>query len=153
MPRPKKVSPEALSVLSNLEYCGSLVKIKDKLARPLYTEVNEVLEALGGKWNRKQQGHTFAGDPHAAVDQIIVDGEFSDEKRDFEFFATPDAVGDVVVKKADLQPDDLVLEPSCGDGTLMQAILRNRPDVRLHACEIRESSAFKAKERFTLLGS
>ncbi len=48
----------------------------------------------------------------------------------------------------DLSEGDLVLEPSCGDGALIGAILANEPKAVVHAYEIRDSAASKAYEKF-----
>src|SRR5512142_1337205 len=89
MARPKKLSTAAINVLDNLQITGNAAIITQQLDRKLYQEVNAALEALGGKWNRKAKAHLFEGDPRDAIEQVVVDGEFTDEKREFEFFATP----------------------------------------------------------------
>lgn len=148
-PRPKKLSPEAIEILSSMRIEGNLAYLTGgQLDRKLYVECNDALTSLGGRWNKKAKAHLFPDDPAAAIEQVTIDGEFSDEARDFEFFATPPEVAAKLLDCVDLEPGDLVLEPSCGDGALVGEILKKEPQVELHAYEVRDSAARKVFERF-----
>ena len=115
---PKKLSAAALAVLEGVQIVGREVRITDgQLDRKLYVEVNAALEALGGAWNRKAKAHIFDQDPSDALDQVLVDGEWSDRKRDFDQFWTPAALAKLVVERADVKGKS-VLEPSAGQGNL-----------------------------------
>ena len=120
---PKKLSNAALAVLEGVEIVGREVRITDgQLDRKLYVEVNAALEALGGAWNRKAKAHLFE-DPSDALDQVLVDGEWSDRKRDFDQFFTPAALAKIVVERANVK-GKIVLEPSAGHGALALEALR-----------------------------
>ena len=41
--------------------------------------MNKVLEALGGKWNRKAGGHVFDHYPADEIDEVILTGEYTDK--------------------------------------------------------------------------
>ncbi len=89
-PRPKKLSPEAIEVLASMKVEGNLAYLPPtQLERKLYVEVNAALEALSGHWVRAKKAHLFDGDPAQAIEQVVVNGEWSDEARDFEYFCTP----------------------------------------------------------------
>ena len=60
-----QVSQDVLAVLSRAETTGNELKLVDQLDRQLYTRTNKVLEAAGGKWDRKAQAHLF--DIEAAI--------------------------------------------------------------------------------------
>lgn len=152
-PRPKKLSAEAIEVLDSMEIVGNQARIMaGQLSRPLYLEINAALEALGGKWNKKSKVHLFEGNPLDAIDQVVVDGEFSNEVRDFEFFETPPEVSSKLLGGLDLKSGDLVLEPSCGDGALIGAVLAKEPKVEVQAYEARDSAAKKTRDRFASKG-
>lgn len=126
----KKLSNAALDVLSSgVEIAGSELRITRALDRKLYVEVNAALEAIGGKWSRKSKTHTFDEAPVDALDQILVDGEFTDRKRAFEQFFTPPPLAARIVEVAGVR-GRRVLEPSAGHGALvLQARVSGAKDV------------------------
>ncbi len=122
---PKKLSAEALDVLGQyMVFVGPNAVIGKALDRKLYVEVNGALEALGGKWNRSKKAHVFAEDPRDAIDQVLVDGAFSDKRRDLDQFFTPTALANLVVDGADVA-GKTVLEPSAGHGALALSAIRH----------------------------
>jgi predicted RNA methylase len=88
-----------------------------QLERKLYEAVNEVLEALGGKWNRSKKCHQFKDDPRAVLQVALATGSFI-TPQDFGYFPTPEAIARKVVEAADIRPGMVVLEPSAGRGAL-----------------------------------
>jgi len=149
MPRPKKLSLPAIEVLASMAFDGNAARITGgQLDRKLYVEVNAALEALGGKWNRKAGAHLFDGDPANAIDQVVVDGEFSDAKRDFELFETPPELAARIVEVAGIEPWDLVLEPSAGRGALVDAVYNSEPTARVFAVEVQPDLAKKLAESY-----
>lgn len=123
MTRPTRLSTDAQRVLGSMEVEGNLARLPgEQLPRPLYLEVNEALSAIGGKWSRGKKAHVFAGDPRDALDQIILDGTFADAKKSFEFFPTPDAVVDELLRGLELRSGARVLEPSAGRGAIARRL-------------------------------
>lgn len=143
----KKLSAEALDVLGTaIEVDGSHARIGRALDRKVYVEVNAALEALGGAWNRKAKAHVFPGDPTDALDQVLVDGAFSDKKRDLEQFFTPPALAKMVVERASIR-GRTVLEPSAGGGALALAALE--AGAKFVQCVEKDPGlAVKLRERF-----
>lgn len=115
--RPTRVDPKVQGVLNDLVISDCKVKITAKLPKALYAKVNELLELLGGQWNTAAQAHVFAEDPTVLIDGLIESGTVYLDK-DFEFFATPQALGARVIKPLRLQPGMKVLEPNGGGGAL-----------------------------------
>lgn len=113
-----RVDTEVLNVLSAAECTGNQLKLTGQLDRPLYTRTNKVLEAAGGKWNRKAQAHVFETEAAERIEQIILTGDVVVPKDDFEFFPTPESVARHVMHFADIQDGMMVLEPSAGRGAL-----------------------------------
>lgn len=119
----QKVGQDVLEVLSECTVDGNVVKINSgQLDRPLYTAVNEILVALGGKWNRKQAGHVFADNPAEKLDDCIRTGEITSPSKN-GFFPTPKGLADQLVAEAKIESHHTVLEPSFGNGNLIMAAI------------------------------
>lgn len=116
-----KISQEVLTVLSAGTTTGNQYFLPTgQLDRAMYTKVNKVLEAAGGKWDRKAKAHVFATDAEDRMDQIIVTGEVDLPKDEFEFFPTPGAVVSLVHELADIHFNMAVLEPSAGRAAMVE---------------------------------
>ena len=117
-----RVDQGVIQVLSEGTIEGLEFRLPDRqLDRKTYEAVNKVLEAAGGKWNRKAKAHLFAGDAAEALDQIILTGEVTNKKQEFGFFETPADIVEMVIEAAEIQPGDRVLEPSAGHGAIAKA--------------------------------
>lgn len=144
----RQLSDAALRVLGSAEVdveAGVLRLPGEKLERALYVEVNEALVAIGGKWNRKAGAHLFAGDPRDAVDQILLDGCFTDAKKAFDFFPTPLPLAARLVEMAGVRPGDRALEPSAGPGAIADAL--KAAGAVVMACEVQPDLADALEER------
>lgn len=117
-----KISPEVLVVLSTVECNGNRAMLIGQLDRKLYVKTNEVLVALGGKWNRHQKAHLFDGDAAERIDQAIIVGEVTTHK-DIGFFPTPPALAEKLVQMARVASGMVCLEPSAGTGNIVRAIV------------------------------
>lgn len=117
-----KISDDILAILSGLDLTGSEARIAAQLDRKTYVRVNQVLEACGGKWNRKARAHIFPGDAAERIDAVILSGEVTTPK-DLGFFATPPDLAAELVAMADVRPGHHVLEPSAGDGAIVRALV------------------------------
>lgn len=129
-----KITDDVLTVLSGLAFDGQHARIEKQIDRKLYEKVNKALEACGGKWNRKAKAHVFESDAAELVDRVIVAGEFT-TARDIGFFPTPVALATRLVKVAEIEDGDVVLEPSAGTGRLIDAALAVGPKVDVHFVE------------------
>ena len=124
----------------------NVVKLPDvQLERPLYMEVNKALQGIGGKWNRKEKGFLFPTDPAVLLGRV-QGGEKINLKKDFQYFATPDEMADDVVEMADLpslavlRDDFTILEPSAGQGAIVNAIHRRIPGHVIYVAELMEQN-------------
>jgi len=136
----------------------------DELAAIRLTSKKAVHELLGAELERVSNGfHDYMIDTGRPRDESIeahLLWQFSDPKssedakadkiaqmmRDLQFkkypgyFATPPAVIDLMLDHADIGPVDVVLEPSAGDGAILDAIREREGDTpQLVACEINHS--------------
>lgn len=119
-----RVSEEVLTVLgAQLTYrADKSVVIEGQLDRKLYVKVDETLQACGGKWNRKAKAHLFGCDPFELISGVIATGEVMTAS-DLGFFPTPSRLAQQLVELADVRPGHQVLEPSAGDGVIVDHIL------------------------------
>lgn len=136
-----KIDPTVLTVLRAAEVEGDALTLAGQLDRPLYVKTNKVLEALGGKWNKKQKCHLFEGAAEERLEQVLETGEYTDARRELGFFETPPAVADYAASLLALDEcrnRDRIMEPSAGRGALIQAALRvkNAPFLEFTAIEI-----------------
>lgn len=130
------VDNEVLNVLSAAECIGNNLKLTGQLDRNLYTRTNKVLEAAGGKWNRKAQAHIFEVEAAERIEQIILTGDVVVPKDDFEFFPTPPNIAERVIELAEIKNGMSVLEPSAGKGALAVAAKHAANDVYIDMCEL-----------------
>lgn len=126
------------------------------LGRPDYVAVNKVLDALGGKWNRRAKAHLFDDDPAEAIAAYIRGGAAPLPARTAEgFVPTPaDLAWQLVHDFTDLEDVDgevTVLEPSAGDGALVAAILAANQAADVTAVEpnARRASKIAGADLFT----
>lgn len=114
-----RVSQDVLAVLDRSRTEGpNLYLPPGQLDRKLYEAVNKALVCAGGKWTRGAQAHVFAVPAEEAIEPILLTGEITDAKREFQAFFTPEDLGRRVIAEARIAPDMLVLEPSAGEGVL-----------------------------------
>ena len=135
----KQIPQNVLEVLSTVEIENTNVKITAQLDRKLYTQVNEVLDRIGGKWNRKAKAHVFSEDPTDKLNAVIECGVL-EPKVKTGYFPTPLELVARMIELAELDRKHLILEPSAGRGHICRGIcnqLRLPPDeVLLMCCEI-----------------
>lgn len=117
---PESIPDVIRDSLTTMTVSGTSAKLSAQLDRTDYAKVNKILEALGGKWNKKAGAHVFAGcDPEEVVANYLETGKL-DKPEKFGFFPTPAPLGRALVKLAGLRPGDTVLEPEAGVGGLAQ---------------------------------
>lgn len=112
-----KVDNQVLTALSSAETAGSMLKLAGQLDRAVYARTNKVLEAAGGKWNRKAGAHVFPGDAADAMEQILLTGQVT-VPQDFGYFPTPAPMVARLLEAARIEPNMRVLEPSAGQGAI-----------------------------------
>lgn len=117
-----------LNILAKCTVEGNVVKLPgEQLERKLYQEVAKALELIGGKWKGgKIMGFVFPTDPTDLLSQI-AGGEKRNIKKEFQFFATPSKVADQLVSHAQISEGHSVLEPSAGQGAIIEAVFRAFP--------------------------
>ncbi len=122
-----------IDVLKECTVEGNNVKLPEgQLDRKLYVKVAKKLELIGGKWKgRPVFAFQFPSDPTELLEQI-ANGEARNLKKEYQYFATPADLADVLCDLAELEfPEDkepAILEPSAGQGAIVEAINRAYPE-------------------------
>lgn len=137
-----KVKQAVLEVLSTATCDGTSLKLTGQLDRKLYLDTNKVIEACGGKWNRKAQTHVFGEDAQPLIDTVILTGEVRTHRED-GWFPTPDFLAVRVAIAAGICGRMRVLEPSAGEGSLVEAVRRAAPEAPIVAIEINDKRFLK----------
>jgi len=118
---PKTISKEVLTTLEESTIEGDKLVLPQTLERSHYLAVNKVLDALGGKWNRKAKGHLFQGDAADVVDDAILTGTYTCLNSELQYFPTPDDVIDLMIPH--VKKGTSVLEPSAGEGAIAKRLI------------------------------
>jgi len=123
-----RIATDILDILADCQTNGNAVFLPDRqLERNTYLAVNKCLTNIGGKWNRKTQGHVFDYDPAEALENLVFTGETEDTKKTFQFFPTPRPVAEIVCDLAEIDSGSNVLEPSIGRGDLADVAWQRGP--------------------------
>lgn len=158
------ISDSVRTVLSQSDIGSTYVALPPtQLDRKLYVDVNAVLVAAGGKWNRFDRRHDGPPGWTDKLKDMLGSGVVVREKVVLQAFYTPKAVAERAVEllgigavpervlgvvgfNPELVPyRPTVLEPSCGDGALVRAILKRRPNAVIQAYEIDPTTCEKAR--------
>lgn len=118
------LKPAVIDVLRRSTVDGAILRLPEgQLERDVYSQVDKVLKALGGKWDRRARGHLFAKPLGAELAAALESGVAVDRKKTLEQFFTPAALADRMVRLAGVRTGQHVLEPSAGGGALVRAAI------------------------------
>lgn len=131
---------------------GKLLRLPQQLERSSYTEIDKILKALGGKWNRSRKAHVFPSDARVLLGAAFESGEALDKKKTFEQFDTPPELARRMVELAEIRNYDDVLEPSAGVGNLLEALFDGNPPGYVQAIELDLDRANGLREKFSDIG-
>uniref|UniRef100_A0A6M3LPX9 Putative methyltransferase n=1 Tax=viral metagenome TaxID=1070528 RepID=A0A6M3LPX9_9ZZZZ len=118
-----KIEQNILKIIEQGRTDGSLFFLPNiELNRKVYINVNKVLDCLGGKWDKKLKAHVFKSNISDAIDSVLLTGEATDEKKEFQFFETPPNIVNWLIELAEVEPTHSCLEPSAGQGKIAEAL-------------------------------
>ena len=140
-PMKQAFSPEVQGVLERSSAEGNLIKLPGQLDPKLYKKVNDALNGVGAKWNRKLGGHLCdeaLGDTEELLNVIRGGGNLV---KDLQFYQTPVALAarlvDYAVHYCAVPASEAVaLEPSAGCGRIVHPLCHTFSQV--HAVEVHE---------------
>jgi hypothetical protein len=137
-----KIAMDVMEALDRAAVEGNALKLTQQLDPSLYKRVNKVLDAAGGKWNRKAQAHIFQTEAADAIEQILLTGEIL-VPQDFGFFPTPPAVVARLIELAQPSATMIALEPEAGTGHIAKEVAKICP---VDCVELLESNAKALRE-------
>lgn len=144
-----KLTPEQIAILAQAKVEWNKLFLQWQLDRKQYLSINEVLETIGAKWNKKEKAHIFDWEMlEEAIMDIIESWEcitLKETIKKFQFYPTPPELAMYLVELADIEYGDLVLEPSAGDGSILKAIWNRNGICKVTAIEINESHRSKCE--------
>lgn len=132
-----KLTLDQIKILREWELDGNKFYLQGQLDRKQYTSINEALETIWLKRNRKEKAHIADCTPDEledAIADIIETGEVETLKetiKKFQFYETPREVAEYLVELADIQEDDLVCEPSAWHGAIVDCFPKDHEKVYL----------------------
>jgi len=123
-------------VLQGCTINGLVVKLPNyQLDKKTYQEVAKALVGIGGAWKGgKVGGFVFLEDPTEKLESI-QGGTKIDIKVDYQFYETPPEKADELVRLADIEHGDIILEPSAGRGAIIKAINRRISNQKIYCYE------------------
>lgn len=117
------MNDQITSILSRATITNDRVTLPpDRLEPALYRAVNKVLLGIGGRWSTAQQAHLFSADPRPKIQAFLSSGVSVNEKKQRQAFFTPPELAENIANLADVA-GHRVLEPSAGEGALVEACL------------------------------
>jgi predicted RNA methylase len=93
-----------------------------------------MLETAGGKYTKN--AFLFKGKDAQEIKDRLLDGEKVNDKKKYQFFATPQKVVDRVIELAEIADHHSVLEPSAGTGNMVDGL----PTDQVVCCELWEDN-------------
>jgi predicted RNA methylase len=119
----REIPVDVLRELERADIASNQLRLSAQMDRKLYERVNKVIEAAGGKWNRKARCHAFPFDAGPAIEQIILTGGVGPKQELGQFDSPPEVVA-AVMELAAIDKSMRVLEPSAGLGAIALAAAR-----------------------------
>lgn len=120
-----------------------------QMERKLYERTNEVLTRIGGKWKGgKTRAHVFEDDPAPLLAEVLSTGIMPLDNP-LDFYRTPAEVVERMVSIAGDMSGSIVLEPSAGDGAIVEQVVSKYPSAIVHAVEVDEKRADKLRQKFS----
>jgi ParB/RepB/Spo0J family partition protein len=110
---------ELIESISKMIVIGKRLELPQDEHFDNYAQVKKCLLLAGGKY--KKCGFEFVENAQEIKDRLIG-GEAIDDKKKFQFFATPDALARRLVDMADVTDNCRVLEPSAGQGAISNLV-------------------------------
>lgn len=136
-------------ILLNSKIVDNKLYLPDiQLARNDYLKLSKELTSLGGKWKGGKVGaFVFDFDPTLIVDKII--NNKNNIKKSTQFFPTPNKIVKKMIDGVDIRKSDLLLEPSAGQGAIIDELLKLNTNISY--CEFEEINQSILKEKYPSL--
>jgi predicted RNA methylase len=114
-----KITDSAKEELRNASINGNILTLNGQVKN--YAELKKIFGEIGVVWKKKEKHHILEPGAKEQIDFILNGGKIVDEKKTLQAFYTPLELVERVVELADVE-EKLCLEPSCGDGRIIDAM-------------------------------
>jgi len=149
-----KITDNIKNILEQGKFEENIYKLPDvQLDRKDYKEVNDILMTLGWKW-KTRVWHIFSWEQEEleeALFEVLENGEtetLTEIKKRFQYYPTPSKLARELVELAEIKEDDNILEPSAGQGAIVDEILKEEY-WRLTLIELDKKNVDILKEKYT----
>lgn len=112
---------ELLKSISKMIVNGNRLELPKDEQFANYAQVKKALITAGGKY--KRCGFDFTEDA-GTIKGRLLGGETINDKKKFQFFATPAPLAKKLVEMADVHMHHLCLEPSAGQGAISDLLMK-----------------------------
>lgn len=142
------MNPQIKEVLLNSKVVENKIYLPNiQLDRKDYLLLSKELTALGGKWKGgKISAFVFDFDPQLILDKILNNS--TSIKKSTQFFPTPNKIVKEMINMIKIYPMDKVLEPSAGQGAIIEELLKLNLDTVIDYCELEEVNLHILKDKF-----
>ena len=140
-----KVDSVSHRILGNADF-SYIVRLPE-MSDAQYDKIKYIMEYAGGHWRERYKGFQFNDSPdviQSRICDILINGsiELSNNKAmqiKYQFYPTPDVLAIQMVGMAGIEPNDTVLEPSAGTGSILKYIVKMTNNYK--AVEINKENA------------
>jgi hypothetical protein len=124
---------QTIEIIEKCKVEGNSVRLPEiQLQRNEYCELEKILIKAGAKKIRgKDFRFDFPTDAQPIIDQLCG-GKKIDIKKEFQFFETPKELAKQMIELAEICENDFVLEPSAGQGAIVDLFPKNFESVILY---------------------
>lgn len=117
-----------------------------QIDRLLYLAIKKEITALGGNWvGGKVSAFVFDFEAQLIIDKILFEN-VTNIKKSIQFFPTPQKVIDLMFEYVKFNKNDLVLEPSAGQGAIVENLIGKVGEI--HYCEFEEINKSVIESKF-----
>lgn len=108
------------------------LKPKKKMSDTKYDKLKPIIENAGWHWRESEQAFMFYGE---------ID-EYYNKLQKMQYYATPIPIVEEMITLSNLTKNSVILEPSAGDGRIIQAVNKQGLKNKVYAVEINTTLAY-----------
>lgn len=114
------MTTELINSINKMIINGNRLELPSDEVFSNYAQVKKTLIQAGGKY--KKCGFEFASNDPQDIKDKLCGGEEINDKKKFQFFATPTPLAEELVRMAEIEPHHRCLEPSAGHGAISDLV-------------------------------
>lgn len=139
-PTSTRIPEDVAEVLAAAVCDGVTLRIASQLDSKLYGRVDKALKGMGAKWASAKNAHVFKVEAAPVIAAALGTGAITTD-RDWEFFATPNALVQKMLSKVTLRPGMKACEPNGGEGAIALELAKVLGRENVHCYELMPRNA------------